>query len=431
MSKPIQQTSSIFNMTSDSHCHVVMQTNRQTYDTLNCTCKQMQAVNSQLDFTKLLSAHLLYLRVPEGGNVSEKVYRDRTRRELNFLNKIYSLKEIWGKTSWAHQMVSMAISNGKLFHDFNESKTVKVTELAKPKWFESLDGHHGNVNSLAVDDGHLAVHVHQQEIKIWNVRNDPYTCEAVISTPPQANDVRSVGMAKKKLYIFRERNIEIYDVDQKKIIGKFEEIGRRFFSRVFAVSEELAFVVTADRAGIEIIDLIEKKSIGELKGHAEEINSMHIDDGLLYSRCCAKVIKVWDIKTKNCLVTFENEVGEGRAICASDGEIFYSHFNGVYSLDCSSEHCVIFNELANLIEKNAEDSLQRALERFSRMPTAGRKMIYAKHYGVLKNSEPKEPADLNWAEDAFHDRDGHSSTPVQKAETIRKFTAQPSQAKGE
>lgn len=419
-------------MPGDILCQVVMQTNRQVYDTLNCTCKQLKEVNSRLDFAKLLSAHLLYFRAPEGGNVSQKVYRDETRRELNLLNKIFSRKTIWEKTSQRHPTTSMAVFNGKLFHDFDESKAVKVTELARPKLIELLNGHHGDVNCLAADDGLLAVHVYQQEIKIWDLKNEPFACKATIPTPSQTNIVFSMAMAKKKLYVFGQTDTDVYDLNEKEIICTLVGKGALFYSMACAVSEESLFLIPQrDHTRIVIIDLIEQKYIGQLTGHIEGICSMHIDDRLLYSRSFKNVIKVWDIKKRECLVTYENDVGDGRAICASDGEIFYSHYNGVYSLNCSSEHCVIFNELADLFEKSTGDSLKYALERFSRMPTAGRKMIYAKHYGVLKNSAPKGPEDLKWAEDAFHDRNGQSSTPVQKAETIRKSTAQPSQANGE
>ena len=424
MTQAVQQSSQLLSMPPDVLTHVIAYTDRKTFDTLNCTCKTWNnEVLPSLNFTELLAGHLQFSSIPQG-TITQKVYRDRTRREQNLLNGIFSLKTLLPTTKLTDRPRGLALSNGKLFYGHNENEAARIVELTNTKCLQTLKGHQGEALSLAANDSQLCVCT-KETLKIWDVK----TQQCTNTLQPTMGEVAAVAMAGNKLFYANADAIGIYDLTNNEHldtlnINKICDIDNHGIMNSIAATEELLFIIPWQPASrpINIIDWRQKKRLGSFEGHTGACY-IAVDDGKLFSRCLVgKSIKVWDIKTRECLLTMDGAVGIGHTLLSSDGQLFYSENDGVMCMDFNAEHSAVFNELADLFDAASDDDVAQALKRFSKMPLAARKMIYAKHYEVLKKTKPAKEEDVKWAADTFHNRNNASSTPAQKAAAIRMHT---------
>ncbi len=421
---PFQQNSPLFGMPSEILTTITADTNPQVLDTLLCTCHQWnQIVSPDLNWKHLLHSHFPLNRFSEKSENFQKIYNDIARRELNLLNRIFSLKTIWKKTSNLIQARSLAIFDETLFYDFEESEYIRMVDLNNTKLFAALLRHTGTVRALSAAERRLCVCCSGAPIKIWDIKTE--TCTDTIQN--QITDVITVAISGEKVFYANNTTIKVYDLIKKTHIDTLDinklDKGLKEISGNIVVYEDMLFLIPSQSREIKMIDLITNNFIGTFEGEEENVSSIAIDGRWqkLFSRSWdTSVIKAWDIGTKKCIATFKGDVKEGFSLVASNAELFYTECNGITRMDFKAVHSEIFRELADMLDSGSEDSVKQAMERFLRMPKGGRNIICAKLYEILKNSTPIQNDELKWAEDAFRDRNGQSSTPSQKSQAIRK-----------
>jgi hypothetical protein len=79
--------------------------------------------------------------------------------------------------------------------------------------------------------------------------------------------------------------------------------------------------------------------------------------------------------------------------------------------------------IADLLKTGTSQEIQQVLKRFSKMPNSAKNAIYRELYEICK---PPFVHDYEgYAEHAFYDQHGQSSTPVQKAQAISNYLIRP------
>jgi WD40 repeat protein len=420
---PFQQNSPLFHMPSEILTKITADTSPQVLDTLLCTCHQWnQIISPDLNWEDLLHSHFPLNRFSEKSDNFQKVYNDTARRELNLLKRIFSLKTIWKGTSNLIHSRSLAIFDETLFYDFDESEYIRIVDLNNTKLFAALVRHTGTVRALSAGERRLCVCSSDPPIKIWDTKTE--TCTDIIQN--QITDVITVAVSGEKVFYANKTMIKVYDLIKKTHIDTLDinklDKGIKEVSGNIVVYEDTLFLIPSESREIKMMDLITKNFIGTFVGDEENVSAIAIDGRWqkLFSRSWdTSVIKAWDIGTKKCIATFKGEVKEGLSLVASNGELFYTECDGVTCMDFKALHSEIFRELADMLDSGSQDFVKQAMERFLRMPKGERNIICAKLYEILKKSTPIQNDELEWAEDAFHDRNGQSSTPSQKSEAIR------------
>lgn len=190
-----------------------------------------------------------------------------------------------------------------------------------------------------------------------------------------------------------------------------------------------------------------------LDEHTDEVTSLIIFDGKLFSCSKDKTIKVWDLNSKRCLQTLPwNNNAEFLAVF--NGKLYLKHHVGQIEIwDFIAEDHAIFGEIIDLFRTSTPkiseeecsscssgdegtgsgsltdiwssdeeidiraDAVSQAMERFSRMPQKAKNKIYGELHSILGLSSD----DLKNAEYSFLGQHGFGSTPEQKAQAIERY----------
>lgn len=219
--------------------------------------------------------------------------------------------------------------------------------------------------------------------------------------------------------------IEAWDLITKTKIGKLS--GNDCAYCIVPYKEKLFF---ASDNEITIWDLNTNTCKATLKGHTDVVCSIAVVDDILFSGSWDRTIKIWDLNTNSCITTIDGYSGRATFLDASKGKLFSRFDNGTYQIwDFEAGHNEILEELAYTLEKGIFETngsinylnQARAMDQFLKMPKAKRNKIYGELYKILKPLNLIQQDYRGCAEHAFHDQNGQSSTPAQKAQAIRNF----------
>ncbi len=133
-----------------------------------------------------------------------------------------------------------------------------------------------------------------------------------------------------------------------------------------------------------------------------------------------ETVKFWDLATGTCVHSLEANLNRNSRVLFTEDEqlvLCFSYSGAVKVLNFRASNNEIFEELAALFEGDVKGH-ELAMERFLKMPERERGQIYVELYKILKK---REEGFSGSAAHAFHDLDGLSSTPAEKAEAIRNY----------
>ncbi len=260
-----------------------------------------------------------------------------------------------------------------------EDGTVRIWDLKEGVCKKSFKGHQLAVHSLCLTkEGDLISGDRDGQIKIWDLAE---------------------GICKKTLTCQKPGFHSLRLMNDGKLLaiglnGVFEVLDMENNVRVRSISAEM---------------------VGTTCGYLTE-------SGKLIAVCNRSFsIKIFNLETGDCentlvinkqdnfrFVTFTSE--QKLLLVADDGR-----YGMVYLLDFAASNRDVFEELASQFETNPENT-KVLIDRFSRMPERERGQIYVELYKILKES-----GFSGSAAHAFHDLEGFSCPPQEKAQAIRNY----------
>jgi hypothetical protein len=282
----------------------------------------------------------------------------------------------------------------------------------------TLAGHTDSVDSLLFANGMLFSGSHDTTIRMWDIN----TGECVRTFNGHTSEIYSLVVAEGKL-------ISASDDGTVKVWNIQTGICERTLDGHTAPVPSLAYVggklFSASLDGtIRVWNIQTGECLRTLEGHESSVWSLAVAEGYLVS-CSEDTIIFWDVDTYACAHILEESTDPwAHSLLYVDGMVisgYKEHF--IKIRDFKAPDAVIFKEIARMFR--SRHHAEEAMARFSAMPPGARTRIYQEHYRILSSTYPEiyrllhpNPASPGSAEDAFHDRNGQTSTPNQKAQAI-------------
>ncbi len=302
---------------------------------------------------------------------------------------------------------SLAFADEMLFSGSRDN-TIKAWDLTTFKCAKTFTGHTDRVNALIIADGKVISGSKDKTIRIWDFEGN---CLKTIEG--HKGEITCLAFANGKIYSgSTDKTIGIWDLDGNRL-----RILKDHFCGVttLAIENGMLFSGSFDQT-IRLWDLEMGEYTKAFRGHRCSVYSLVIANGMVISGSSDHTIKIWDFEG-NCLSTLTGHTSTVTSLAFKNGTLFScSDDKTVRTWDFKASNDAIFREIAGLFRK--ESSAIEAMERFCRMPETARKKVYAELYGILRSSRTN--FDRGCAQLAFHDEDGQSSTPNQKAFAIEK-----------
>ncbi len=311
-----------------------------------------------------------------------------------------------------HFVYSLAFAEGKLISG-SFDHTIKIWDLETGACTQTLQGHQGRVFCLIVTQGKLISGSGDNTIKIWDLETG--ACRQTLQG--HQHGVLCVVFAQGKLISGSfDKTIKIWDLETGACTQTLQ--GHQNGVLCFAFAEGKLISGSYDKT-IKIWDLEMGGCIKTLEGHHYGVNSLTFAQGKLISGSNDSTIKIWDLETATCTQTLQGHNDQVHSLIFAQGKLISgSSDNTIKIWDFNADHRMVFQEIAELLKNENQHVVGHALERFSRMPRAAKNAIYGKLREICK---PFVNDDLACAEHAFHDQQGQSSSPTQKAEAITKY----------
>ncbi|OMJ86726.1 hypothetical protein SteCoe_11738 [Stentor coeruleus] len=171
----------------------------------------------------------------------------------------------------------------------------------------SFEGHTDLVHCLtfSYDGKFLATGSNDHSIKVWSMSEKSLCYELVGHT----SNVKCVCFSPEGLRLFsagEDKSVRVWDLIDKKEITKFEYKGDVNLIVFSPDGETLTMALQSKDITLKIFSNGEVVD-GKLSGHAEPVLSLSFDKTgkLLVSAAADQAIKVWDMATRECLVSWE------------------------------------------------------------------------------------------------------------------------------
>ncbi len=395
----------------------------------------------------------------------KELYQENYRTNPNLTRGIYSTRTVPISKNTVCRLAR--VKDEKLIIP-NFDGDIKIWDLQNGTLFNTLQSfHEGVVTSLIVTkEGKVIAGFLKGRIQIWDLQTGERE-GSFLSRPPHAG---SLPVAARHLFSVDEKtlisvdahsNVTIWDLSTGKMAQTFTlDPCSIFYSLImtkegnFISGEQNGIIRVWDREGscIKTLDCKSKGMVSALvlteEGKLISICEMDFFlkmwnlengeceltmEGDRTSSCSLflskretllisgseQTVKFWDLKSGACVHSLKANLHSGRVFFTEDENlILCSPYCGTAQvLNFRASNNEIFEELAVLFEGDAKGH-ELAMERFSKMPKDERGQIYIELYKILKLREEGfsgSPAH------AFHDLEGFSSTPAEKAQAIRNY----------
>ncbi len=293
----------------------------------------------------------------------------------------------------ATKVQAFTITDDKLFS--SADRIIKVWDLKTGTCMHTFNGP-SEFSALASTGGKLYAGDIGGRIMIFDLETK--TCTLV--SEAHDNGVWCLAIADAKLFSSgSDHAIKDWDLKTGNCIDTIE--GNSLAVSVLAIAHTKLFAASRYVSRIEILDLETGKWTSKLEGHTGGVTSLVIAYNRLFSGSVDNTIKIWDLETEKCTATLGywhmlNFQGVSNVIfsLAADRYKLISSSNDqtIKIFDFSADHDAVLEEIAELFENDAV----LAAARFSRMPEAVKRQIYAKidevyHYKKIDVEEIFHP----------------------------------------
>ncbi|MBS0604678.1 MAG: F-box/WD repeat-containing protein [Verrucomicrobia bacterium] len=306
----------------------------------------------------------------------------------------------------------LAIDGQRLFSG-SFDRTIKIWDLNTHACTATLEGHHGSVRSLALNGQRLYSGCDQGSIEIWDLNTN--TCTGILEG--HKGSVYSLALDKERLYSGSlDNTIKIWDLNTNTRTATLQ--GKNGPVCSLALEGQRLCSGYVNRT-IEIWDLNTNTRTAILEGHKGSVLSLALKGERLFSGSHDKTIKIWDLNTNTCTATLQGNNSIVYSVLL-DGQRLFCGSNTIKIWNFNASDEAVFNEVANLLKSEDHSIASDAMNRFNRMPAKAKNAIYRELYQIMAPFANDYPG---CAEHAFHNQNGQSSTPEQKAQAILNYLA--------
>ncbi len=340
--------------------------------------------------------------------------------------KIWNL-ETWTCTNTFSALASPVSSNiilhkGSLIAGYSNG-SIKIWDLQTGLCKNTLSDYKAKVHSLVLTkEGKLISGSADGSIRIWNLENGD--CETL---EENKNGICSLILSRegKLIASYEGGTIKMWNLDSGLCEMGLKE---HYTAADLHLSNEGKLVSNGSLGPIKVWDLEKCCCERTLEGNQSHFTSLCFTlEGKLIAGDWGGTIKVWDIERGVCEMTINTHKKSQFLSLTNDGKLIIGDSTReLIILDFKASHSAVFEELAELFEETLLESQidpKSVMERFLRMPAHARGQIYGELDKILKSVNDTCSGS---AEHAFHDQEGLSSTPGQKAQAIRNYLSQKS-----
>ena len=302
------------------------------------------------------------------------------------------------KRLFGHQPIEFLIPTreGKLISGAKSQK-IDIWDLKSEVCERTLEGHQGGTMSLCLTLGDKLISGGCDcKIKIWDLKTG--ICEKTLIGHQRV--IESLCLVKDNTLISGSLDftIKVWDLEKGICIKTLEGHCSAVCSLILTNEREL--ISGSDDGMIMVWDLDTWVCQRVFGGNEYDVTSLCLTEGdkLISASDLGRAIKIWDLRSGICEMTFRDAERIPSLTLTSDAKLI----TGLKVLDFNSSNAEIFEELADMFETHARDpqAVMLAMERFSRMPEGERRQIYGELFQILNMTNADDALD---AEYAFHD----------------------------
>ncbi|MBS0603978.1 MAG: F-box-like domain-containing protein [Verrucomicrobia bacterium] len=445
----VAQDAPLFSLPNEMLLRLFSQFSTQELVRISGTCKEIQDIaKDETLWQPLLSRHFPSAKKTEK-QTHLQAYREQHLLHSNLTNGVYASSALAVDTD----SYALAIAEGKLISGF-EDHSIRIWDLETGLCERTLLGHEGLVSTLAVARGKLISGSDDNTIKIWDLKTG--LCELTLS---HTDPISSLAIAEDKLISGSfDTMISFWDLKtgallqtlaghadivsslaiagDKLISGSFDTAiniwdlktgallqtlaGHTNWVNSLAISEGKLISGSSDTT-IKIWNLETGFCERTLTGHTLGVTSLIIIEGMLVSGSVDGTVKIWDLETYECLNTLRGHTASVLSLAFAEGKLISGAMDKTFRFwDFNISDDDVFQQIADLLIDPNPQVAADAIGRFDRMPEKAKSAIYGELYHILK---PLTNDYQGSAEHAFHDQNGQSSTPDQKALAIMNYLA--------
>ncbi|MBS0603867.1 MAG: F-box/WD repeat-containing protein [Verrucomicrobia bacterium] len=446
LQRPAPQTSGLVNLPPDVFLKILGMLPIQHFGVLNQTCRQFCFITTVEPLTILLSDYFPNFQNKDPHQTDLQALKEQHFNNSNPTKGVYASHTLQGHD---RAVRGLALDGQRLFSG-SYDKTIKIWDLNNNRCTATLEGHDRAVTCIALDGQRLFSGSLDQTIKIWDLNTN--TCTATLEG--HSGHVYSLLLDGQRLFSgSSDKTIKIWDLNTNTCTATLEGHSGHVYSllldgqRLFSGSHDKTIKIwdlnantcTATLEGhddhvwslaqdkhklfscssdetIKIWDLNSNTCTATLKGHLGFVVSLALDGQRLFSGSSDHTIKIWNLNTNTCTATLEGHIGHVHSIAMVGKRLFSGSSDHTIKIwDFNAPDEAVFHEIAASLTSNTPAIVKDAMDRFDRMPTKAKNAIYGELYSIMAPFANDYPG---CAKDAFHNQNGQSSTPEQRAEAI-------------
>ena len=238
---------------------------------------------------------------------------------------------------------------------YNWLRMVQDPRPEPPLWLQSLEGHIGSVDALAVtSDGQQVISGSRDNtLKVWNLSSGNLLRSLVGHTKP----VKSVAVTRDAKWVISgssDNTIKVWELLSGRLLRSLEShMGS--VNSIGLTTDGLKAVSGSDDHTIKIWDLVSGQLLRSVDGHTDKVNALILtpDDQKIISGSDDKTVKVWDMISGQLLHTLKGHKSPVNALVVTqDGRQIASGSPGreiyVWNLSDGRQIRKIFGPLFNM-----------------------------------------------------------------------------------
>ncbi len=453
---PVAPQFGLVNLPPDVLINILRMLPIQQFGALNQTCRQFCFITRNHPLTLLLSQHFPNFKKTDPNQTDLEALKERQFIIPNLTNGVYTSHTLQGYN--CQVFCSLSLDGQRLFSG-SDDNTIKIWDLNTNTCTATLEGHNRPVFSVALDGEKLFSSSMDQTIKIWDLNTN--TCTATLHG--HNGSLESLALDGNRLFSSSmDRTIKIWDLNTNTctatLQGHNESVsslvldGQRLFSGSYdktikiwdlntntctaTLQGDKANVMTlaldrqrlfsgSGKGSIQIWDLNTNACTATLEGHNGPVKSLAINGQWLFSGSNDCTIKIWDLNTNTCTATLQGHNGSVFSVAFHGHKLFSASNDLTMKIwDFNAPDDAVFKEIAEALKCEDPSIAKDAMDRFDRMSPKAKNAIYGELYQIM---DPFENNYDGCAEHAFHNQNGQSSTPEQRAEAILNYLAKRSE----
>jgi len=208
----------------------------------------------------------------------------------------------------------------------SKDNTIRLWNPESKEEVGLLEGHTGDVNSLAVIDGYLASASEDCTVRLWSTQ----TWQQIALFEGHTNGVESLAVVKDSLVSgSKDKTIRIWSVKT----GQQLDILRGHTDNVNCLIKTDEYLVSGSKdKTIKLWNLHTKEEVATLEEHTDSIKCLAITNGHLVSGSKDNTIRVWSTSEKEKSTTLEGCFDSVRCLAATLGYLASGFDNGIIKL---------------------------------------------------------------------------------------------------